>query len=169
VVDKVNDAISDLGMKAGITGLVADRNTIDLLPYYIVDDRKMVKNLAVMSFMKRLTDIALAHGGRPVGVGMWFAQNLGRLHGEGANVMRALKKALDPQGVMNPGKVVEVGTGYGISVPSTVMDAGLGMMGLLKRALPPDTEEGEVAGPGGLGWRELREEGDEGAREGGED
>ena len=168
-VDQVYNAISDLGMKAGITGLVADRNTVDILPYYIVDDRKMVKNLAVMAFMKRLSDIALAHGGRPVGVGMWFAQNLGRLHGEGANVMREVKNALDPDGLMNPGKVVEVGTRFGLAVPATAMNAGLEVMGLLKRTLPSDTQPGELGGPGGLGWRELKEKGDSGDVEGEEE
>jgi len=160
-VDRVYEAISDLGMKAGLTGLVADRNTVDILPYYIVDDRKMLKNLAVMGFMKRLTDIALAHGGRPVGVGMWFAQNLGRLHGEGAEVMRTLKRALDPAGIMNPGKLVKVGTRYDLAVPGTVMGAGLELMGVLKKTLPADTEEGELGGPGGMGWREARAKGDE--------
>ncbi len=161
VVEKVYEAVSDLGMKAGITGLVADRNTVDILPYYIVDDRRMLKGLAVMGFMKRLTDIALAHGGRPVGVGMWFAQNLGRVHGEGAHVMRILKEAMDPEGIMNPGKLVQVGTRYDLAVPSTIMGAGLELLGAIKKTLPADTEEGELGGPGGMGWREGRADSDE--------
>jgi glycolate oxidase len=160
-VADVYTAIEELGMAAGITGIVSDRNTVDLMPYYIVDDRKLVKNLAVMGFMKRLTDISIAHGGRPVGVGMWFAQNLDRVHGEGAEVMRALKRALDPRNLMNPGKVVEVGTGLGFAVPGTVMQLGLEMLGVVKRTLPPDTEPGELGGPGGTGWRELKAKGDE--------
>ena len=156
----VYEAIRELGMAAGITGVVADRNTVDLMPYYLVDDRKLVKNLAVMSFMKRITDIAIAHGGRPVGVGMWFAQNLDRVHGQGAEVMRAVKHALDPKNLMNPGKVVEIGTGLGIAVPGTAMSVGLELLGVVKRALPADTEPGELAGPGGTGWRELRSPGD---------
>ena len=47
VLEPIANAISDLGMKAGITGLLAGRNTVDILPYYIVDDRKMLKNMAV--------------------------------------------------------------------------------------------------------------------------
>jgi glycolate oxidase len=160
-VDRVYDAIADLGMRAGITGLVADRNTVDLLPYYIVDDRRMLKNLAVMSFMKRLADMALALGGRPVGVGLWFAQNLGRVHGEGAVVMRQVKKALDPNDIMNPGKLVKTGTRYDLAVPGTMMGLGLDLLGTIKKVLPADTEEGELGGPGGMGWREGRADGDE--------
>ncbi|UCC93535.1 MAG: FAD-binding oxidoreductase [Thermoplasmata archaeon] len=160
-VEKVYHAIEDLGMKAGITGLVADRNTVDILPYYIVDDRKMLKNIAVMSFVKRLTDIALAHGGRPVGVGMWFAQNLGRVHGEGAEVMRAMKAALDPNDIMNPGKVVKMGTRFDLAIPTTAAGLGMDFLSALKKVLPPDTEEGELGGPGGQGWREGMTEGDE--------
>jgi len=29
-------------------------------------------------------------------------------HGEGLNVMRTLKKAIDPQNIMNPGKIVSL-------------------------------------------------------------
>jgi FAD/FMN-containing dehydrogenase len=160
VVERVYNAISDLGMKAGITGLVADRTTVDILPYYIVDDRKALKGLAVMAFMKRLTDISLSVGGRPVGVGMWFAQNLGRVHGESAEVMRQLKDTMDPEGVMNPGKLVKMGTRYDLAVPTTVARGGLELMGVLKKTLPADTEDGELGGPGGLGWGEMRAEGD---------
>jgi hypothetical protein len=92
---------------------------------------------------------------------MWFAQNLDRVHGEGAEVMRAIKRALDPRNLMNPGKVVEVGTGLGLAVPGTVMQLGLDMLGVVKRVLPPDTEPGELGGPGGMGWRELKARGDE--------
>jgi hypothetical protein len=54
-----------------------------------------------------------------------------------------------------------VGTRYDLAVPGTVMGAGLELMGVLKKALPADTEEDELGGPGGTGWREARARGDE--------
>lgn len=39
------------------------------------------------------------------GVGIRLAHLMGREHGDGLEVMRALKRALDPQGILNPGKL----------------------------------------------------------------
>ncbi|MCK5415123.1 MAG: hypothetical protein KAJ35_07065, partial [Thermoplasmata archaeon] len=66
-----------------------------------------------------------------------------------------------PDDIMNPGKVVKVGTRYNLAVPGTAMGAGLELLGVLKKTLPADTEEGELGGPGGMGWREGRADGDE--------
>lgn len=39
------------------------------------------------------------------GVGIRLAHLMGREHGDGLEVMRAIKRALDPQGILNPGKL----------------------------------------------------------------
>lgn len=54
-----------------------------------------------------LIDLALELGGTLTaehGVGLARSPYLHREHGEGVNVMRAVKGALDPRGIMNPGK-----------------------------------------------------------------
>jgi D-lactate dehydrogenase (cytochrome) len=51
---------------------------------------------------------ALAMGGTcsgEHGVGIGKIRYMEDEHGEGVNVMRQLKQALDPQGIMNPGKM----------------------------------------------------------------
>jgi len=41
------------------------------------------------------------------GVGIGKTKYLQREHGEALNVMRAIKRTLDPDNIMNPGKLIE--------------------------------------------------------------
>src|SRR4030065_1826376 len=92
-----------------------------------------------MGFAKRLGDLAFENGGRPVGLGVFFAGNLAKYRGKGgAALIRSLKDTIDPYGIMNPGKLVETGTRYGFSMPAFLMNFGMHMMGSVKRILPRD-------------------------------
>jgi D-lactate dehydrogenase (cytochrome) len=60
----------------------------------------------------RLVERALAMGGTCTGehgVGTGKIWAVEREHGEAVDVMRTLKAALDPDGLMNPGKVLRMG------------------------------------------------------------
>ena len=65
------------------------------------------------AFMRRLVERALAMEGTCTGehgVGQGKMKYLAAEHGEAAlAVMRSLKRALDPQDIMNPGKIVAIG------------------------------------------------------------
>ena len=62
-------------------------------------------------FRARLVERALAMGGTCTGehgVGTGKMKYLKAEHGEGLEVMRTLKRALDPENRMNPGKIVDL-------------------------------------------------------------
>ena len=139
VLDGMAKLIKQLKMNAPLIGTVADRNTIMFMPYYLTDEHKLVASTAAMGFAKRLGDLAFENGGRPVGLGVFFAGNLSKVRGkEGAALIRNIKKLLDPYEIMNPGKMVETGTRYGISMPAFLMNFAMHMMGSVKRILPRD-------------------------------
>jgi len=75
-----------------------------------MDDPAEVK--AVKAFMERLVERALAMEGTSTGehgVGQGKMKYLAAEHGSGAlDAMRAIKRALDPDDIMNPGKIVAV-------------------------------------------------------------
>lgn len=91
---------------AALVGHVGDGNFHMIFPV-------MPDNPAELAEAERLTDRlverALSMGGTcsgEHGVGIGKMRFLGREHGEGLDVMRSIKQALDPRGLMNPGKLL---------------------------------------------------------------
>ena len=72
------------------------------------DDDMMAR---VLEYDRRLVQRALDMGGTCTGehgIGMGKLKHMRTAHGDGAvEVMQAIKRALDPQDIMNPGKVVD--------------------------------------------------------------
>ncbi len=131
--------VKTMKLKAPTIGTIADNNTAMFMPYYLTEESNFWRSTAAMGFGKKLGDIAFEHGGRPVGLGIFFAANLERVRGkDGAELIRTLKKAMDPYEVMNPGKLVETGTRWGISMPAFLMNFGMDMMAGMKRIMPRD-------------------------------
>jgi glycolate oxidase len=136
---------NELGMLASINGVVVDRNTIALMPYFITDERSMLRSLGgAMGFVKKIVDVGVAHGGRPSGLGIFFAGNMDKLHDiETASMITYIKEALDPHYIINPGKHTEMKTRYGIPILPFLVDYGMAIMALLKRGMPDRLPSGE--------------------------
>ncbi len=98
--------ISELGIVAPIVGHVGDGN-FHTSP---VVDLKNPKDVELCEeFLKRLTERAIRMEGTCTGehgIGQGKMKYLVAEHGVGVDVMRQIKKALDPQNIFNPGKIV---------------------------------------------------------------
>ncbi len=147
VLSKMQKLVKEMKLKAPTIGTIADNNTVMLMPYYLTDEHNFLRSTAAMGFGKKLGDIAFENGGRPVGLGIFFAGNLAKYRGkEGAELIRSIKAMMDPNDIMNPGKLVETGTRYGISLPAFMMNFGMNMMAGMKRLMPRDkVGEREIA------------------------
>ena len=97
--------IKELGIIAPIVGHVGDGN-FHTSP--VLDPANAKEVAACKTFVRRLTERAIRMEGTCTGehgVGQGKAQYLKAEHGDGLVVMRAIKTALDPHGIFNPGKI----------------------------------------------------------------
>lgn len=139
VLAETQELARKMKLKAPVIGTVVDNNTVMLMPYYLTDEHNFWRSTAAMGFGKKLGDIAFEHGGRPVGLGIFFAANLSKIRGkDGAELIRDIKRTIDPNEIMNPGKLVETGTRLGFSLPAFLMNFGMNMMAGMKRLMPRD-------------------------------
>lgn len=106
-IDETKKDIEASGLIAPIAGHVGDGN-FHVLPLVMEDDEAECERAD--AFMQRLVERALAMEGTCTGehgVGQGKMKYLKAEHGLAAlDVMKQLKLAVDPQGIMNPGKIV---------------------------------------------------------------
>ena len=132
------DVLKKLKMKGAVVGIIADPNTVLFMTYAISNEHKLIKSMASMALVKKLTDEAFKVGGRPGGFGLLFSGNLKKIHGRGVYVMDDIKSTLDPHYIMNPGKLIESTTRYGIPIPGFAMAVGMNILAIMKRMMPAD-------------------------------
>ncbi len=99
--------IESLGLIAPIVGHVGDGN-FHTSPVFHRDDPKEMA--AIETYLDRLTKRAIAMEGTCTGehgVGQGKSKYLKAELGEGVAVMRSIKAALDPEGILNPGKIFQ--------------------------------------------------------------
>ncbi|CAH1675068.1 D-lactate dehydrogenase (Cytochrome) [Hyphomicrobiales bacterium] len=106
-VEETKRDIEESGLIAPIAGHVGDGN-FHTQPLVDLDDKAEVER--AQAFIDRLVKRALAMGGTCTGehgVGQKKMKYLEQEHGaEALAVMRTLKRALDPQNILNPGKII---------------------------------------------------------------
>ncbi|ABS66670.1 D-lactate dehydrogenase (cytochrome) [Xanthobacter versatilis] len=101
--------IEEMGLVAPIVGHVGDGNFHTTLMVDVDDPEDFAK---AKLYMKRLVERALAMGGTSTGehgIGQGKMKYMLPEHGEEAlEIMRSIKRAMDPKNIMNPGKIVAI-------------------------------------------------------------
>lgn len=100
--------IKELGIISPIAGHVGDGN-FHCQPLIDMGNAKEIA--AVQEFLSRLSDRAIAMDGTCTGehgVGQGKAKYLLAEHGTGVALMRQIKRALDPENILNPGKILPI-------------------------------------------------------------
>ncbi len=104
-IHQTRDDIDKLDVTAAIVGHVGDGNFHVLV---LFDDKIPGLNRKVEDFVATLNERAIDLGGTCTGehgIGQGKKKYLQREHGGAVEIMRQLKRTLDPKGIMNPGKI----------------------------------------------------------------
>jgi D-lactate dehydrogenase (cytochrome) len=105
-MERATQMIAEAGLPGPIVGHVGDGNFHATL---MVSDEAEARTAA--SLHGRIAELALSLDGTITGehgVGIGKMGYMAAEHGDGWTVMAEIKRALDPMGLMNPGKIVEV-------------------------------------------------------------
>lgn len=107
-VRETQDDIERSGLSAPILGHVGDGNFHAIL---LIDPQSDAEKKTAQGLSARMAERSLALGGTMTGehgVGMGKLDYMTAEHGVGWDVMAQIKRALDPDNIMNPGKVVRL-------------------------------------------------------------
>lgn len=107
-VNETHEDISELGLIAPIVGHVGDGN-FHVQVLIDMSDKKEIETAE--TFLNRLVERALEMDGTCTGehgIGTGKKRYLRDEHGNGLDVMAAIKRSLDPLNILNPGKIVDI-------------------------------------------------------------
>jgi D-lactate dehydrogenase (cytochrome) len=105
-IEHARRALDESGLRGGIVGHVGDGN---FHVAFLLDPDDAASIARAEALNARLVDDALARGGTCTGehgIGFGKLRYLEREHGDLLPLMRGIKQLFDPNGIMNPGKVL---------------------------------------------------------------
>jgi glycolate oxidase len=133
VMDETRKIKEKHGLRMGVKCFMVSEDTVLYMPMYLADERERWKFMSLLPVVNEITAIGLKAGGGPYGFGIWNSFFLNDVFGEAkVREMKERKRRLDPNNIMNPGKLYQVKTRYGIPLWGSVYRIFLSLLGILK-------------------------------------
>lgn len=134
VLDKIKSLQKKHKLTIGIEAQAISNDSVLLLAMYLADERKAIKYITRLAFIKDIISIGLSHGGKPYGTGLWASVYVKQRFGkEYLKELKSAKSQLDPKGIMNPGKFFKARTRFGISINRVLYNLSMKILGFVRR------------------------------------
>jgi glycolate oxidase len=129
----VDDLKERYGLRMGVKCFMVSEGEALFMPMYLADERERWRFLSLLPVADEITSMGLELSGRPYGFGLWNSFYLGEVYEDREiRAMRELKRKLDPNDIMNPGKIYGVRTRFGIPLWRTTYRILISLLRLLR-------------------------------------
>ncbi len=123
----------DASMDVEIETIWISPKQVLLFPLFLSDERRALRYLSHSSITKKLIDRAIALGGRSYGYGIWNSFHFGASEPTRKKEMAKLKRLLDPNCILNPGKTISTKIRLHFPIPRRLYAAFLDVLWQLNR------------------------------------
>jgi glycolate oxidase len=133
VINETRKVKEKNNLRMGVKCFMVSEDTVLYMPMYLADERDRWKFLSLLPVVNEITAIGLKVGGRPYGFGIWNSFFLKDVYSKAKVMeMKERKRRLDPKNIMNPGKLYQVNTRYGIPLWGSAYKIFTSLLGILK-------------------------------------
>ena len=134
VLGEIKSLQKKYNLKIGIEAQVISKEWVLILAMYLADERKALRYITQLALIRDIINIGLSHGGKPYGIGLWNSVYVKQQFGkEYLKELKSVKRRLDPEGIMNPGKFFRAETRFGIPINMILYDTFMNILSFARR------------------------------------
>jgi len=118
----------DASMDVETEAIWVSSDQVLFFPLFLSDERRAFRYLTHSAITKKLIDRAISIGGRSYGYGLWNSFHFAVSEPTRRKEFTKMKRLLDPNGILNPGKTLTAKTRLGFPLPKALYAGFLEML-----------------------------------------
>jgi FAD/FMN-containing dehydrogenase len=124
--------------RLGIEGTISSNNNAVVMTFFLDDERKQISFLMGFYRSFEVVTTAIDYEGNVYGIGIWLGKFAERFFGEEYLAeLKTLKSRLDPHKIVNPNKMFDVSTRFGVSL-NHMLTLSVPLLRIGRKFFPPN-------------------------------